>query len=271
METAAVLFAATRTELSIQKQNEAVPYPQIFSSFCNLTAAMHKNFLIKYARLNLRTDFDSLQIETRELIHSNAWLPHVNKKHYTGEWQVLALRSAGGNLKHIVADQMNETAFIDTALMDQLPSVKKFTANLECPVMSVRLLNLKSGAIIKPHRDFDLCFEKGEARIHLPIFTNEAVEFILDEERLLMKEGECWYINANLSHSVANYGRTDRLHLVIDCTVNEWLKNIFNEAEKVMIEEKINVHEIQKVIRELRLQNTTMSNKLADQLAEKIR
>jgi len=58
---------------------------------------------------------------------------------------------------------------------------------------------------------------------------------------------------------------------VIDCTVNEWLKNIFNEAEKVMIEEQVNVDEIQKVIRELRLQNTAMSNKLADQLAEKIR
>ena len=86
-----------------------------------------------------------------------------------------------------------------------------------------------------------------------------------------MKEGECWYINANLRHSVANHGGTDRIHLVIDCTVNGWLTNIFNEAEKVMIEEEVNVDEIQKVIRELRLQNTAMSNKLAEQLAEKIR
>ena len=243
----------------------------IISSFCNLTAAMHKKLFIKYARLNLHTDIDNLRSETEQLMQSGEWLPHLNEKHYTGEWQVLALRSPGGNLKHIVADQMNGSSFIDTALMDQLPSVKKFIAELECPVMSVRLLNLKSGAIIKPHRDLDLCFEKGEARIHIPVFTNEGVEFMLDEERLLMKEGECWYINANLRHSVANHGGTDRIHLVIDCMVNEWLKNIFNEAEKVTIEEQVNVDEIQKVIRELRLQNTATSNKLADQLAEKIR
>jgi len=37
-----------------------------------------------------------------------------------------------------------------------------------------------------------------------------------------------------------------------------------------MIEEKVNVHEIEKIIRELRLQNTAMSNKLADKLLEKI-
>ena len=231
---------------------------------------MQKNFLIRYARLNLPVDIENLQSETKELVDSNNWFPHLNERHYTGNWDVLALRSPGGNSKSIAADLMNESDFIDTPLMQRFSSVQKLVGNLYCPVMSVRLLRLKTGAVIKPHRDFDLCFEKGEARIHVPVFTNPDVQFFIEEERLPLKEGESWYINANLTHSVCNHGATDRIHLVIDCTVNEWLKDIFAQAEKVMIEEKVNVTEIQKIIHELRLQNTAMSNKLADKLLEKI-
>ena len=232
---------------------------------------MPKNFLIKYARLNLPVDIETLQSETRELMDSNHWFPHLNQRHYTGNWNVLSLRSPGGNSKTIAAELMNESDFIDTPLMQQFPSVYKLIAGFQCPVMSVRLLNLKAGAIIKPHRDFDLCFEKGEARIHVPVFTNPGVQFFIEEEQLPFKEGESWYINANLTHSVCNHGTTDRIHLVIDCTVNEWLKEIFDQGEKVVFEEKINLNEILKVIRELRLQNTEISNKLADKLLEKIK
>src|ERR1043166_8880972 len=223
---------------------------------------MQEKFLIKYAKLHLPVDIERLQSETKKFIEATEWSPHLNRKHYTGNWEVLPLRSPGGNLKKVTADQMNETAFMDTPLMDEFPSVKKVIGELECPVMAVRLLNLKTGAIIKPHRDFGLCFEKGEARIHVPVFTNPAMEFVLDEERLIMNEGESWYINANLVHSVSNHGATDRIHLVIDCTVNEWLKNTFAQGEKVMMEEKPDVSKIQKMIYNLRLQNTALSHKL---------
>ena len=231
---------------------------------------MPKNVLIKYARLNLPVDIETLQSETKEMIDADHWFPHLNERHYTGNWSVLSLRSPGGNSKTITADLMNESDFIDTPLMQRFSSVQKLVGNLHCPVMSVRLLNLKAGAIIKPHRDFDLCFEKGEARIHVPVFTNPDVQFFIEEDRLPLKEGEIWYIYANLKHSVCNQGTTDRIHLVIDCTVNEWLREIFEQGEKVMTEEKINLNEIQKVIQELRLQNTAMSNKLADELMERI-
>jgi hypothetical protein len=39
---------------------------------------------------------------------------------------------------------------------------------------------------------------------------------------LKMGGGECWYINANLPHSVSNLGGTDRIHLVMDWVVNDW-------------------------------------------------
>jgi hypothetical protein len=242
-----------------------------FYGFPYIAQIRVKIFMIKYARLNLPLNIELLQYETEKMMDRNEWSPHLNQKHYTGTWNVLSLRSPGGSSKNIAADLMNEFDFIDTPLMQQFSSVQELVGNLRCPVMSVRLLNLKAGAIIKPHRDLDLCFEKGEARIHVPVFTNPDVEFILEEERLLMNEGESWYINVNLVHSACNHGMTDRIHLVIDCRVNEWLKDIFEQGEKALIEEKVNLDEIQKIIYELRLQNTKISNRLADELLEKIR
>ena len=132
--------------------------------------------------------------------------------------------------------------------------------------MSVRFLNLQAGSEIKPHRDRDLAFEMGEARIHFPVVTNEYVEFYIDHELVRMNEGECWYINANLEHKVANKGKTDRIHLVIDCEVNDWLKEVFNKGERSEKPNTVNRGLNKQVIEALRLQNTSTSNQLADKL-----
>ena len=226
--------------------------------------------MIKYAKIDVKVDLKSLQREAENIISDSGWLPHFNYSHYNGNWEVLALRSPGGLANHIIPDLRNEPGFANTALMEQFSSVQNLIERLDCPVMSVRLLNLRAGAEIKPHRDQGLCFEQGEARIHFPVFTNSLVKFFVDSECIGMKEGEAWYINANRMHYVSNFGSTDRIHLVIDCKVNEWLKNIFEKSEKVMIIEKQNTEEIQKIINELRLQNTETSNKLADDLYKSI-
>jgi mannose-6-phosphate isomerase-like protein (cupin superfamily) len=224
--------------------------------------------MIKYAKLNFHLDIKELQSEVTNMLGNSEWSPHLNQSHYSGNWDVLALRSPGGNTKCITADLLGENIYADTQLMQQFPSVQMFLASLCCPIMSVRLLNLKAGAIIKSHRDFDLCFEKGEARIHVPVFTNPGVEFFIEEERIEMKEGESWYINANNLHRVSNMGSADRIHLVFDCRVNNWLKTIFEEGEKVFAGEQENKSDIRKIIHELRLLNTDVSNKLAEELLQ---
>ena len=42
-----------------------------------------------------------------------------------------------------------------------------------------------------------------------------------------MKEGECWYCNFDIQHEVYNRGKETRVHLIIDCIVNDWLTNVF--------------------------------------------
>lgn len=154
------------------------------------------------------------------------WQPHINKYDYNGEWNVFSLRSPGGSQNTLAESLRNET-FTDTVWMRQCPAISRLVNSMSCEKQSVRLLNLKPGAFIKEHTDKELYFEKGEVRLHIPVFTNPQVEFFLDHSRLIMEEGQCWYINANLPHRLANKSNTDRIHLVIDCRVNDWLQSIF--------------------------------------------
>jgi len=220
--------------------------------------------MICFAKLPLKVSITDIQNEVSSITES--WHPHLNTFDYQGNWEVLSLRSPGGASSTIIPDIINGSVYMDTPLMDTCQSIKKITENLRCPIMAVRLLNLKSGAKIKPHKDNELAFEKGEARIHIPVFTNNEVEFYVEDNLVKMNEGEFWYINANLKHSVVNNGKSDRIHLVIDSVVNDDLIKLFENADKTSRDEDYNVAEKLLIIEALRHQQTSPAIKLADEL-----
>jgi mannose-6-phosphate isomerase-like protein (cupin superfamily) len=222
--------------------------------------------MISFAKLPFQTPIKKFQEEVSLL--SKNWISHFNIKHYEGDWTVISLRSPGGKMDQIIPDDIQQEEYADTELLSFCPIIKSWLVELRCPLLSVRLLNLKSNSMIKEHRDHELSFESGEARLHIPVFTNPHVEFVLNNELVTMREGECWYINANLPHRVANRGSSDRIHLVVDCLVNDWLKGIFNQAERSFVPAEQLDNETMKVIRELRLANTPVTNKLADELEQ---
>lgn len=222
--------------------------------------------MICYSKLGLAIPIAHLQQEISELLESREWMSHYNQLHYDGDWKVLALRTPGGKMDKPFAELLGEGTFSNTYLLNLLPSTANLLEQLQCEKLSVRLLNLKAGSIIKEHRDIDLAFEQGEARLHIPVFTNEKVEFYVDGDLVGMQEGECWYINANLPHRVANRGERDRIHLVIDCMVNDWLSQIFEQSEKKVKEEQRDVELQRGIIRNLRMHNSEASNTLADKL-----
>ena len=198
-----------------------------------------------------------------------AWQPHFNTRDYDGGWDVLSLRSPGGRAD-IFPALIGGDEYADTPYMDKLPSVKQLLNSLQCPVMSVRLLNLKAGAVIKQHRDKELAFEKGEARLHFPVQTNAQVEFYVNDIRVPMLPGEAWYINANMPHRVSNNGATDRVHLVIDCVVNNWLKAVFATAEKTSFAQPMDVAQTLRTIEALRDMKTDTGTQVADELEAKL-
>ena len=80
--------------------------------------------------------------------------------------------------------------------------------------------------------DFDLDFDQGVVRIHIPIATNADVDFRLSRRRVVMDPGSSWYLRLSDPHSVANRGTTSRVHLVIDAVVNDWIAAILMEAAR---------------------------------------
>jgi mannose-6-phosphate isomerase-like protein (cupin superfamily) len=224
--------------------------------------------MITLAKLPLTVPISIVE-ELTQYAASSSWRSHFNTLHYQGEWTVLPLRTPEGK-DSIVPDLMGEQAYAETAHMQHFPAVRQLIRSLDCPVQSVRFLNLKAGAHIKPHRDHELAFEKGEARLHFPIVTNPHVEFYVEDTRVDMQPGTCWYINANLMHRVYNGGTTDRVHMVVDCLVNDWLFDLFGLADKQIKDEEPDIEKQRQVIAALRLQDTPSAAQLADRLENEL-
>lgn len=117
--------------------------------------------------------------------------------------------------------------YVNLPILKNLKYITQVLDSIEAPKDSVRFLKLASGSEIKAHKDYDLVFWDGFVRLHIPIITNKKVRFMLDGEMLNMKPGECWFGDFSKTHSVVNEGESDRIHLVIDCQVNDWLKAQF--------------------------------------------
>jgi hypothetical protein len=66
--------------------------------------------------------------------------------------------------------------------------------------------------------------------MHIPVITNDAVAFVLNRTRVVMEAGSTWYLRLSDPHSVSNAGASDRVHLVIDAVVNDWLAAAFAAA-----------------------------------------
>ncbi|MBA4277261.1 aspartyl/asparaginyl beta-hydroxylase domain-containing protein [Flavobacterium sp.] len=225
--------------------------------------------LVRSIKLPFVFDKEQLVIDTNKVIKKK-WVNHYNSMDYSGKWTSIALMSNGGKSTNINAFSNSTEGFIPTDALDFCEYFKKILDGFLFEKTSVRLLNLGSGAEIKPHTDHCLGYEDGVFRLHIPIITNPDVEFILDNKRLIMREGECWYLNANFMHSVKNGGNNDRIHLVIDGIRNKWTDDIFlKEASIEQFTKPIPViDENQKklIIDELERMNSAIAKELINNL-----
>jgi hypothetical protein len=163
---------------------------------------------------------------------TEAWTPHYNERDYGGSWSGIALRSPGGRSDRLIAAPAGNPVFEDTPLLARCPYFREVLSAFQCPLKSVRLLSLAPGSFIREHSDHALGYDDGEIRIHVPIQTNPDVEFYLAGERLLLEEGHSYFLNVNLPHRVNNRGTSERIHLVIDAVVNEWVHALFRQGEQ---------------------------------------
>ncbi len=171
-----------------------------------------------FSRLPLRFDVDALR-GALALLPSDAWRPHFNTGYYEGDWSGIALRAHDDAFTPLAPGQgeARPTAHCDAFWQAQL-------ARLDTALHSARLLRLGPGGRIREHRDYDLGGDDGDLRIHVPIVTDERVDFLLDGRKVPMQAGECWFLDLSRPHRVENHGGLARIHLVVDCARSPWIE-----------------------------------------------
>ena len=159
---------------------------------------------------------------------ASAWTQHFVPDNYRGDWSVVPLRAPAGAVHPIlqITSPPGHNDWIETPHLQACPQIRKALNVLCCPLDAVRLMRLGPGSEIREHRDHDLSAEYGAARLHLPLSTSSTVEFRVNGTAVDMRPGEYWYLRLSDPHAVFNRGTDDRIHLVVDVRVNDWLSEM---------------------------------------------
>ena len=161
-----------------------------------------------------------------EKVNQELWISHYQTNDFNGEWDAVALRSVCGHPGIIYAVPSFDSAdfYQNTPILEECTYFKAVLRSFKCQINAVRLLSLGPGAEILEHTDDMGSADQMEMRIHIPIQTNPDVLFYLNNMLVEMKEGEVWYGDFSLPHRVENNSKKARVHMVLDCVVNDWLK-----------------------------------------------
>ena len=196
-------------------------------------------------------------LENEKIIDFTNHYSNYNKKN---TWSAISLRGYSPDWRFIEKpDEMNkkwqkenedkEFFLQDTELMKHFDKgfsnkprgnhiydlLKEIGVNTE--VYRIRFMKLKGGeGTLGRHTD-QVCSDTGVAdgklmRLHFPIFTNPEVKFkswySRDYDEVVMKAGECWYLDTRKPHEARNGGESNRIHLVIDVVANEKIRRKFD-------------------------------------------
>jgi mannose-6-phosphate isomerase-like protein (cupin superfamily) len=189
-------------------------------------------FFPDHLRLPLDFDPDRLAHDLATAA-SSGWIGHFVRQTYDGEWDVIPLRAPLGARRPaamVLVHPMTEH-FEDTPVLAACPYFRQALGCFQTTLRAVRLMRLAPGSVIKEHVDQFLDIEDGAVRLHIPVITNSDVDFRISGKRLQMAPGTAWYMGVGNPHSVVNRGSSDRVHLVIDATLNAWLVDLLETAE----------------------------------------
>ena len=177
----------------------------------------------------------------------NTEFSKVKTKYSKGDdWTAISLRGYGPTPLDILKPNVlkskvkTETVLQDTSLLEEdgFQVINDILAKIPSTFERVRFMKIKANSGIGKHSDRidkDFGIEDGNIiRIHVPIRTNDQVEFYLWEgkEKLVnyLEEGHYYYVDVRAPHAVTNNSDVDRIHLVIDVYVNDEIRKVLGIA-----------------------------------------
>jgi len=186
-------------------------------------------------RLPLRFDDAALRAEVAAIEGRADWVDHWVSE--PGAWGIIPLLSQTG--AHEGRGSIHFTGWTPpraTAVLEGAPRLREVLGTFHTRILHARLSRLAAGKNIARHRDYGYygdqrwSFERGFIRVHIPIVTDDDVVWTLGGRRVDMQPGEVWYLNVCLPHAVDNRSVRDRVHLVMELEVNDWLRSLFPPA-----------------------------------------
>ncbi len=180
-------------------------------------------------RLPIDIDVDKMKEEVT-LLESENWISHYDVQLADG-WTTIPLVSHDGTCDSIDSQRIGQFGnYKPTKFMEMAPYIATVVNAFKCPHGRIRIMKLLPGTIIREHRDTyeevsDISF--GQVRLHIPIKTNEKVIFTVGGKNYHLQEGQLIYINFSQKHYVRNDGNEERVHLVLDLQVNDFVRGLF--------------------------------------------
>ncbi|QYK14060.1 aspartyl/asparaginyl beta-hydroxylase domain-containing protein [Shewanella rhizosphaerae] len=174
----------------------------------------------EFYRLPLSFDVERLQQELAAFDEDD-WRAHHES--FKGN-SAIALISVGGSFNNEFKGPMSPTP----ALL-QSPYLQQVIASFGEVIGRSRLMRLAPGCEVPLHSDINYHWHN-RVRIHIPIVTDEAVQFHCDDKQVHMGEGECWIFDSWKYHKVVNKSDKMRVHLVIDTMGSSRFWQMVNEA-----------------------------------------
>lgn len=158
-----------------------------------------------------------------------AWTEHFVTARYEGDWSIVDLRQAAApRLGLTDISDPDRSDYVETAAAAACPYFRQVLQTFASPLLSVRLTRLGPGSTIKEHvHDVD---ESRVAQLHIPITTNNDVDFRINGGRCPMRAGSVWWFRLSDPHSVTNRGQTDRVIMAVDIAMDDWLAALLTRA-----------------------------------------
>lgn len=167
-----------------------------------------------------RLEGQVLQAIRREVSLLDEQWTNVYSDYHTGGWQTLSLLNSTSRPTDTVIEDCQP---VETSLLARLPETRALLRGLDFRYMWARLAKLEVNAFMHEHRDYQELKNVRRLRLHIPVITNPFSSIVIDRTRIHLALGYVWKLNPVHRHASANFGKEARIHIILDCYVDEVL------------------------------------------------
>jgi hypothetical protein len=168
-----------------------------------------------------RLEDAQLRAVQQEVARLNTEWTNVYSDYHTGGWQTLSLLNRTSEPTDTIIEDCEP---VETSLLKQMPETRALLRGLGFRYMWARLAKLKVSAFMHEHRDYQELRNVSRLRLHIPVITNPFSSIVIDRTRIHLALGYIWKLNPIHRHAAGNFGKEPRVHIILDCYVDEALE-----------------------------------------------